>query len=173
MDWRRLLPATLFIWIRSRVSKRQDNQEFGLNLPLLAEGMRKLALIWLLIQNGTLQSGSVLFWDEPEANLNPALMGKVVEIILELHRQGVQVFLTTHNDVLLKEFDLRMRPDDQIHYLSLFRDNSGAVAANSCDTHLGVDPNTISDTFKDQTGWGWGIVPPFPSGKTCGLGPEN
>lgn len=85
------------------------NKQGDLEFTLLAEGMRKLALVWLLIQNGTLLSGSVLFWDEPEANLNPALMGDVVEVILELQRLDVQVFLSTHNYVLLKEFDLRKK----------------------------------------------------------------
>ncbi|MBF0627061.1 MAG: AAA family ATPase [Magnetococcales bacterium] len=123
------------------------NQQGNLEFTLLAEGMRKLALVWLLIQNGTLQSGSVLFWDEPEANLNPALMGKVVEVILELHRQGVQVFLTTHNYVLLKEFDLRLQHGDQIHYMSLCRDDSGAVSANGGESYLDLNPNAIADTF--------------------------
>ncbi|MBF0179999.1 MAG: AAA family ATPase [Magnetococcales bacterium] len=125
------------------LKNRQGNLEF----TLLAEGMRKLALVWLLIQNGTLQSGSVLFWDEPEANLNPALIGKVVDVILELQRQGVQVFLTTHNYVLLKEFDLRLRPGDQIHYMSLFRDDSGTVSANGGESYLDLNPNAIADTF--------------------------
>ena len=125
------------------------NKQGDLEFTLLAEGMRKLALIWLLIQNGTLLSGSVLFWDEPEANLNPALMGEVVEVILELQRMGVQVFLTTHNYVLLKEFDLRKQKDDQIRYLSLFRDESEAVTAKASDSYLGVDPNAIAATFSD------------------------
>ena len=117
------------------------NKQGDLEFTLLAEGMRKLALVWLLIQNGTLLAGSVLFWDEPEANLNPALMGEVVEVILELQRLGVQVFLTTHNYVLLKEFD------DAIRYLSLFRDKSDAVSSNASDSYLGVDPNAIASTF--------------------------
>lgn len=125
------------------------NKQGDLEFTLLAEGMRKLALIWLLIQNGTLLSGSVLFWDEPEANLNPALMGEVVEVILELQRMGVQVFLTTHNYVLLKEFDLRKQKDDEIRYLSLFRDESQAVVAKASDSYLGVDPNAIAATFSD------------------------
>lgn len=123
------------------------NKQGDLEFTLLAEGMRKLALVWLLIQNGTLLSGSVLFWDEPEANLNPALMGEVVEVILELQRLGVQVFLTTHNYVLLKEFDLRKKPTDAVRYLSLFRDESGAVASNASDTYLGIDPNAVASTF--------------------------
>lgn len=125
------------------------NKQGDLEFTLLAEGMRKLALIWLLIQNGTLLSGSVLFWDEPEANLNPALMGKVVEVIMELQRLGVQIFLTTHNYVLLKEFDLRKRQGDAIRYLSLYRDESGAVSVNTSDNYLGVDPNAIAGTFSD------------------------
>lgn len=125
------------------------NKQGDLEFTLLAEGIRKLALVWLLIQNGTLLSGSVLFWDEPEANLNPALMGDVVEVILELQRLGVQVFLTTHNYVLLKEFDLRKKRDDQIRYLSLYRDESQTVVANASDSYLGIDPNAIVATFSN------------------------
>lgn len=123
------------------------NKQGDLEFTLLAEGMRKLALIWLLIQNGTLLSGSVLFWDEPEANLNPALMGEVVEVMLELQRLDVQVFLSTHNYVLLKEFDLRQQPGDAIRYVSLFRDASGAVAASTSGSYVGIDPNAIASTF--------------------------
>lgn len=127
------------------LKNRQGNLEF----TLLAEGMRKLALIWLLIQNGTLLAGSVLFWDEPEANLNPSLIGQVVEVILELQRLGVQVFLATHNYVLLKEFDLRKKKGDAIRYISLFRDDSGAVIGHASDTYSDIHPNAISDTFAD------------------------
>lgn len=125
------------------------NSQGELEFTLLAEGMRKLALVWLLIQNGTLLSGSVLFWDEPEANLNPSLMGEVVEIILELQRLGVQVFLTTHNYVLLKEFDLRQKKGDAIRYISLYRDEKKAVAANASDSYTGIDPNAITGTFSN------------------------
>lgn len=125
------------------------NKQGDLEFTLLAEGMRKLALIWLLIQNGTLLSGTILFWDEPEANLNPSLMGEVVDLILELQRLGVQVFLTTHNYVLLKEFDLRKKQGDSIRYVSLFRNETGAVIANTSDDYSGIDPNAIAGTFSD------------------------
>ena len=125
------------------------NSQGDLEFTLLAEGMRKLALIWLLIQNGTLLSGSVLFWDEPEANLNPSLMGELVEIVLELQRLGVQVFLTTHNYVLLKEFDLRHTRRDAIRYISLSRNEEKAVVAHSSDSYSGINPNAIAATFND------------------------
>ncbi|MEO0141119.1 MAG: ATP-binding protein, partial [candidate division WOR-3 bacterium] len=72
-----------------------ENLEFS----LLAEGIRKLALIWLLVQNETLLKGSTLFWDEPEANLNPSMLEHVADILLTLQRMGVQVFAATHSYV--------------------------------------------------------------------------
>jgi ABC-type ATPase involved in cell division len=128
------------------------NKQGELEFPLLAEGMRKLALIWLLIQNGSLTKGSILFWDEPEANLNPSLMEQVVKVIFKLQELGVQVFLTTHNYVLLKQFDLQASKKSAIQYISLFRESvadkpTGPVLAKVSDTYSGIDPNDISGTL--------------------------
>lgn len=138
--------------IEGKVIAKQEhfflkNRQGDLEFTLLAEGIRKLALIWLLIQNGTLLAGSVLFWDEPEANLNPTLMGRVVEVILELQRMGIQVFLSTHNYVLLKEFDLRHTPQDKLRYVSLFRSDKDAVSAHTTDDYISIEPNAIASTF--------------------------
>jgi len=40
---------------------------------------------------------------------------------MELQRLGVQIFVTTHDYVLLKEFDLSTRVGDHICYHSLYR----------------------------------------------------
>ena len=125
------------------------NKQGELEFTLLAEGMRKLALLWLLIQNGTLLDGSVLFWDEPEANLNPKKMGTLVEILLELQRMGVQILLATHDYVLLKEFHLRMKEEDAVRFHALYRDDDGKVQHASTDDFLAIHPNAISDTFAD------------------------
>jgi predicted ATPase len=128
------------------------NRQGELEFPLLAEGMRKLALIWLLIQNGSLTKGSILFWDEPEANLNPSLMQQVVKVIFKLQELGVQVFLTTHNYVLLKQFDLQAGKKSAIQFISLFREPvagkpTGPVISRVSDTYSGIDPNDISGTL--------------------------
>jgi len=107
------------------------NAQGNLEFTLLAEGFRKLGLLWLLIQNGTLLQGSVLFWDEPEANLNPKLIQTVISVLLELQRMGVQIFLATHNYSVLKEFDLQKQEDDQVVFNSMFRDENGEIAVNS------------------------------------------
>lgn len=128
------------------LKNRQGNLEF----PLLAEGMRKLGLIWVLVQNGTLLGGSVLLWDEPEANLNPSLMPLLVEVLLELQRSGVQIILATHDYVVLKALDLKMRSDDQVAYHSLFRDaESGEISAATAAAYTDIHPNAILETFSD------------------------
>ena len=124
---------------------RDGNIEF----TLLAEGIRKLALLWLLIRNGTLPNGSVLFWDEPETNLNPSLFGVVISILLDLQRAGVQIFLATHSYVILEEIHLQMQPGDQVEFHSLYRDEEGAIVCNTTNNSRAIDPNAITATFDD------------------------
>ena len=126
------------------------NKQGNLEFTLLAEGFRKLGLLWILIQNGTLLNGSVLFWDEPEANLNPKLVGAIVGILLELQRMGVQIFLSTHDYVVLKEFDLQVNKDDKILFHSLYKNKeTGEINISSTDDFLQISPNAIDDTFGD------------------------
>ena len=122
------------------------NKTGNLEFPLLAEGYRKLGLLYLLIQNGSLIKGSVLFWDEPEANLNPKLSSAVVNILLELQRMGVQIFITTHDYVLLKEFDLATTPSDNVLYHTLYKEND-TVKCASTSVMSEMSPNAIDDTF--------------------------
>ena len=124
---------------------RQGNLEF----TLLAEGMRKLGLLWLLIQNGTLLDGSVLFWDEPETNLNPKMFGVLMEVLLELQRDGVQIFFATHDYAILKELDLRKKRGDQVAYHSLYRAPTGEIACETSTSYLDIQPNAIEEAFTD------------------------
>lgn len=126
------------------------NKQGNLEFSLLAEGIRKLGLLWLLIQNGTLLNGSVLFWDEPETNLNPKLFGVLMEIILELQRVGVQAFLATHDYVILKELDLRKKENDKIKFHSLYRDpETSDILCQSAGSYLEIHPNAIAEAFAD------------------------
>jgi predicted ATPase len=127
------------------LKNRQGNLEF----TLLAEGMRKLGLLWLLIQNGTLLDGAVLFWDEPETSLNPKMFGVLMEIILQLQRSGIQVFMATHDYVILKELDLRKKDTDNIVYHSLYTDDTRQIRCNTVNQYLAIHPNTIAQTFTD------------------------
>lgn len=82
------------------------NASGRLEMPLVAEGMRKLAMLARLIATGALLDKGYLFWDEPEANLNPKLIKRVAQSIVALSRSGNQVFLATHSLFLLRELEI-------------------------------------------------------------------
>ena len=126
-----------------------SNEQGELEFTLLAEGWRKLGLLWLLIRNGTLQKGSVLFWDEPEANLNPKMFKVVIEVLLGLQRAGVQVFFATHDYVILKELYLQMMEEDAVVFHSLYRDETGEIACRTTSHYLDIRPNAIDEAFTD------------------------
>lgn len=126
------------------------NRQGTLEFALLAEGMRKLGLLRLLIANGTLLEGSVLFWDEPETNLNPKLYGSLMEILLDLHRMDIQIFIATHDYAILKELDLRRREQDEVAFHALHREGeSGELCCHTAESYLDIDPNAIAEAFTD------------------------
>lgn len=92
-----------------------------IDFSLEAEGLRKLALLWKLIRNGLLEKGSILLWDEPEANLNPELYSLVAEILLALQQQGVQIFVATHSYNFAKYLEIRRTDKEQVQYHNLYK----------------------------------------------------
>lgn len=97
------------------LKKGNSKQEFN----LVAEGIRKMALLWQLVKNGTLEKGSILFWDEPEANINPAYLSIITELLLQLQRDGVQIFISTHDYMLAKYFEIRKQEEDNLLFHSV------------------------------------------------------
>jgi ABC-type transport system involved in cytochrome c biogenesis ATPase subunit len=83
-----------------------------MEMPLVAEGLRKLGMLARLIATGTLLDKGYLFWDEPEANLNPRIIKRVARTIVDVARNGVQVFIATHSLFLLREIEILLEGAD-------------------------------------------------------------
>ena len=77
-----------------------------MEMQLVSEGLRKLAMLAQLIGNGVLQENGYVFWDEPEANLNPKLIKLIAEVIYSLAANGIQIFIATHSLFLLREIEI-------------------------------------------------------------------
>ncbi|WP_306368071.1 ATP/GTP-binding protein [Nocardiopsis sp. CC223A] len=118
---------------------------------LVSEGFRKLAMIIRLVSNGVLLEGGYLFWDEPEANLNPKTQRAVARTILALARSGTQVFVATHSVFLLRELELLLDqepPENPIEpcYIGLYREaptEEGALA-QAVRAETATDPADLS-----------------------------
>ena len=75
-------------------------------ITLVAEGIRKIATLLHLLENGSLEVGDTLIWDEPESNLNPKLIKDLALAILFLCKNGIQVVIGTHSLFLLREIEI-------------------------------------------------------------------
>ncbi len=85
------------------------NDGSHLESQLLAEGHRKLALLIYLVRYRLIEAGNTVFWDEPEANLNPAAIRLLADALFSLAEQGVQVICATHSLFFLRELEILSR----------------------------------------------------------------
>ncbi len=75
-------------------------------IPMVAEGWKKLGQLLQLMNTGAIHPGSILLWDEPEANLNPQLIRLLAEAIVLLAKMDIQIFVTTHSLFFLREVNM-------------------------------------------------------------------
>jgi AAA15 family ATPase/GTPase len=115
-----------------------------IQFALEASGYRKFGLLWKLIRNGLLESGGVLFWDEPENSLNPELVPVLVDILLELSRNGVQIFIATHSEILSEYFAVNRQKNDEVMFYSLYK-TDGQIKVDSNDRFDLLNPNKLID----------------------------
>lgn len=98
-------------------------------MGLLSDGYRKLSMIIYMILSGSLNKNTILFWDEPETNMNPKMIRPIVQTIIVLAQMGVQIFVSTHDYFIQQEFNMasvysELNPKNlDIRFISLFRDD--------------------------------------------------
>lgn len=77
------------------------------NMHQTAEGIKKVGILARLMHNRRLAPGnnSLLFVDEPEANLHPQAIVLFAEILHHLAQSGIQIYLSTHSYFMLKRLE--------------------------------------------------------------------
>lgn len=122
---------------------------------LLAEGHRKLAMLIYLLRYGVIERGSTVFWDEPEANLNPAAIRLLAEALFVLAGLGVQVILATHSLFLLREFEILQMGKGEasqpgVRYFGLGLQRTQVVVSQGDDI-TAIDPLVLLDESLRQS----------------------
>ena len=133
--------------------------EKSVPINLYAEGLRKFGILWQLLRNGSLTSETPLFWDEPEANLNPQLLRKLARVLATLARNGFQIILATHSMFLLKELHILSREKDvaklPIRYFGLNRPDdqpADPVTVTTVDDFADLPDIVALDEELEQSG---------------------
>lgn len=118
--------------------------------PLVSEGFRKLAGLLYLVNNGSLTKHGLLFWDEPEANLNPRLIVTVKNVLRTLARSEVQIFVATHDYLLTNELALidEYHKDVPIRFFALQQtENNQGIVVESAENLADLSHNPILEEF--------------------------
>lgn len=134
---------------------RENRRGADLEASLVAEGLRKLVTVLFLVLNGTITDSSVVFWDEPEANLNPQYSAIVADLLTKLADSGVQVFVASHDYVLTKKLSLYAEypeaetgsPD--IRFFGFRFDDRNAVTVDRAATLAELPENPILEQFDE------------------------
>lgn len=123
-----------------------SNFEMG----VLSEGYRKLSTLVSLIKSGSLDRNSIVFWDEPESNMNPKMITMVASVLCDLANIGVQVFVATHSYFVQQAFDLYGRKNKDknldIRFYSLYHEDKSLRVAEACAINE-LDHNSIMEEF--------------------------
>lgn len=75
-----------------------------LGLGEVSSSVRSLLIVWYWLKYYA-KKGDMLMLDEPELNLHPANQRRLARFIVALVNHGVKVFITTHSDYIVKEFN--------------------------------------------------------------------
>ena len=131
-----------------------------LRMSLVSEGYRKLATLLNLVSTGSLSDGAILFWDEPETNMNPRMVEPLVKALLSLASAGVQVFITTHDYFVQQYFGLAAEYGEkyqvgtgnlEYRFLSLSKsrtsDGEESISLESASRLGDLERNPIAEEF--------------------------
>lgn len=92
---------------QSRWFFKKGKQRFDIGVT--AEGVKKISILDILLDNRYLDSNSIVFIDEPEAALHPEAISKLLDIIALLAQCGIQFFLASHSYAVVKKLSLIAR----------------------------------------------------------------
>lgn len=122
----------------------QKNNGKKVDFIVEAEGYKKIGVLWQLIMNENICPGSVLIWDEPEANLNPKNLKCIAEVLIELSNNNVQIFIATHNYYLAKYLEILIEETENIKFNSLYKIND-KIKCETADKFSLLHNNYIID----------------------------
>lgn len=80
-----------------------------------SSAVRSLVLLGFYLKH-VAKAGDLLMVDEPELNLHPSNQRRIARLFARLVNAGIKVFITTHSDYIIKEFNtLIMLKNDKPH----------------------------------------------------------
>ena len=72
----------------------------------------------------------------------------LAELLIMLEKEGVQIFVSTHDYFLSKYIEIKRKSDSNVQYISLYKDEMNKVQCEIAKEFELLEHNTIMDTFR-------------------------
>ena len=104
--------------------------EASVNLKAVGSGMNSLT--GLIVKCILSKKGDILLIEEPEVHLHPKFQAVMIDLIIEIAKKGVQIFITTHSEYVLLHFQTKIANKtltvDDVAIYEFKRKKEGSVA---------------------------------------------
>lgn len=95
-----------------------------------SSGTKSVGLLQYLVTNKALKKGSILFWEEPEVHLHPTWQLKMIELFIELMKNGVKIVFSTHSPYMcdyLNALSKKQKIEDRVSF-NLLNEEGGIIS---------------------------------------------
>lgn len=82
------------------------------------------------------------------SNINPKYIPVLAELLIMLEREGVQIFVSTHDYFLSKYIEVKKKKDSEIQYISLYKDKTSIIKCEVEKEFELLEHKAIMDTFR-------------------------
>jgi predicted ATPase len=100
-----MINGTFFINSNFKLKFRKKDIDFDMNN--VATGIKSFGILQMLLENGSLNSNSLLILDEPEVHLHPTWQVKYAEILVLLSKEfAIPIVLTSHSPYFIEAIEV-------------------------------------------------------------------
>jgi hypothetical protein len=92
-----------------------------LGLGEVSSSVRSMLIIWYWLKHFA-KKGDMLILDEPELNLHPSNQRRLARFLATLVNHDLKVFITTHSDYIIKEFNTLIMLNQNLPYFEKVRE---------------------------------------------------
>lgn len=125
-------------------------EEDSLNIPIeeTATGIKSFAYILRLLENGLLNSRTLLIIDEPEAHLHPQWIVEFARVLVLLHKElGVRILMTSHNPDMVAAIQSISKKENVDANLTFYQAEKSEVQYKYNYRNLEQDISNIFQSF--------------------------
>lgn len=129
---------------------RYERKEDGLSIPIdeAATGLKSFAYLLRLLENGYLDSNSILLIDEPEAHLHPQWIVEFARMLVLLNKEvGTKILIASHNPDMVAAIQSISRAEGLAATTKFYQAYKNKLSYKYTYKYLGNEIDAIFNSF--------------------------